>query len=115
MTLLALHPIVSGLMPEIVLAAAAALILMLGVAQAGRIAVWIAVSAIPVAAAIAYWLPADASQMPASINLDSLVRFTRLAVLGVGFLILLVNSHVPEEYERAEFFALILFSLAGIS
>jgi NADH-quinone oxidoreductase subunit N len=66
-------------------------------------------------ALLAAWLgnPTDAESAP-QLNHDRLLWFVRLVGLGVGFLIVLVNRHVPQDGERGEFFSMLLFSLAGI-
>lgn len=61
------------------------------------------------------WTTPVGSGLIAGLRDDSLVYYARALALGVGLLILLSFRHVPEPNERAEFFSLTLFSLAGIS
>lgn len=114
MNMLALHPMVHGLLPELLLVGGASAILIVGVLGARALAFPLSI----LSAAGAIWLstrlailPADAT---AALHVDSLVAFTRVATLLIGVLILLVNRHVPEDSEQPEYFSLILFSLAGI-
>jgi len=118
MTVFATHPIVTGLMPELVLIIGGVLVLLAGLGRAGWRVISLEVvslAAIGVAAWIAAWGVGRNDLDPvAQLNNDALLWYVRLVTLAVGALILLVNRHVPERRERGEFFALLLFSLAGI-
>jgi len=114
MILLAVHPVVANLLPEIILVGGASLILLLGVLQARSSAAWISLLSVLATLWFSRDLAETAAPAVASLHADSLVHFTRMATLVIGLLLLLVNQHVPEESEQPEFFALILFSLAGV-
>ncbi len=108
------------LAPELILAAGACIILLVGLSRSWSAGIP-ALALIYVAGALyATWtvgathLETPEFMVPA-FHHGSLVWFGRTATLAVGALILLVGRHVPEEHERAEFFALILFSLCGVS
>jgi len=115
--MLAMHPIISTLGPELLLIAAASFMLLAGVSGSGR-----ANRALPAfafivvlgALGLAFLQRDGAIQTPASLMVDSLSWYVRLITLSIGLAILLVNFHVPAEHERGEFFALLLFSLAGV-
>lgn len=124
MTLLAMHPILHQLLPEICLAGGALLILLLG-SISGRSRSSFLLTLVAMFAAI--WAASHVQQHPAgavplpqaessapTLQHDALVYYTRLITLALGALILLANRHVPAETERAEFFSLVLFSLSGI-
>ncbi len=114
----AVHPMVELLMPEIVLVLGATLVLLAGLSrELGARSALISLITI----AVALWsagrlvdVPVDPS-VAASLHPGPLVWYARLMTLAIGALIVLVNRHVPEQSERGEFFALILFSLAGVS
>ncbi len=116
--MLAMHPLVDNLLPEIVLLLGAAVIFLGGLSKrlvrgSMELAVLFVLMSL-----MAAWRLAGAS--PGSfdlseLNIGPLTWYVRLVTLLVGVLILLVNRHVPEDRERGEFFALILASLAGIA
>ena len=108
------------LAPELILVVGASIILLLGLSRTlGHVSMWLGLVYVAGAAFAAYRLAeqyagANPLIVPA-LNHSPLVFYVRLVTLAVGALILLVNRHVPEDEERGEFFALILFSLSGIS
>jgi len=115
--MLAVHPIIELLAPEIVMVLGATLVLLCGLSRTmgARSAL---VSLVTIG--VALWFAAnirdaefDAEAIP-SLQYGPLVWYARLMTLAIGALIVLVNHHVPEESESGEYFALILFSLAGI-
>jgi NADH-quinone oxidoreductase subunit N len=114
MMLLAAHPLVSNLLPEIILAVGASLMLVLGVLGGRRIAAWIALLSLLASLWAAYRLARFPAEPASSLLADSLVGFARMAALSLGLLLLMVNRHVPDESERPEYYALMLFSLAGV-
>jgi len=76
-------------------------------------AVSLATLALALVASVALGIP-DGSASPPGLWLTSLVYYVRLITLGIGLLLLLVNWHVPTEKEQGEFFAMILFAIAGV-
>lgn len=116
--MLAMHPLIEILMPEVVLILGATLVLLAGLSRAasGRVVLFALVSI-----AVALWQATRLVDAPveavglSSLHQGPLVWYARLITLSVGALIVLVNRHVPDEAERGEFFSLVLFSLAGIS
>lgn len=117
MTLVAVHPILTCLAPEIVLVVGGAVVLLLGLSRRRWLADSVAGLALAVigVSMLAVWrLELIESVSVPSVNDDSLLWFTRMAGLTVGLLIILVNRHVPQTRERGEFFSMLLFSLAGI-
>lgn len=115
--MLATHPMIELLRPEIILVLGATLVLLAGLSKSlGRQSALIALVTI----AVAIWQAHTLSQsMPdqsvPSLHPGPLVWYARLITLAVGALIILVNRHVPDDAERGEYFALILFSLSGVS
>ncbi|MFQ5430144.1 MAG: NADH-quinone oxidoreductase subunit N [Phycisphaerae bacterium] len=115
----AVPPVFQLLLPEIILIAGASIVLIAGLSRSLRQSS-MALSLIYVLGAIyAAWRLSDPRFTAqafgvSALNHGPLVWYVRLVTLSVGALILLVNRHVPEETERGEFFALILFSLAGV-
>lgn len=51
---------------------------------------------------------------PPGLLLTSLTTYVRWITLSIGLLLILVNWHVPVDEERGEFFAMVLFSMAGV-
>ncbi len=101
------------LAPELLLAVAASLILLLGLAR-NRALPALAFLSVVTALCLAFAARSDAVQTAAGMRIDALTWYTRLIGLGVGLVILLVNFHVPAAEDRGEFLSLLLFSLAGV-
>lgn len=115
----ALHPTILRLLPEVVLSIGGILALFFGTAFMGLRrdrAPWIALFSLAAAAFVAT-SPVFAVAVPETPGLiaDALTYYVRMTVFAVGALIVLVNWHVPEDGERAEFFSLLLFTLCGAS
>lgn len=111
-----LHPLLTALGPEIILVAAASLMLLAGLSKRrGTVDALPLVGLLAMAAAlaVAHQLRNAGNEAP-SIRNDALTYYVRLIGLSVGAVVLLVNRHVAEPRERAEFLALLLFSLAGL-
>ncbi len=110
--------LVQALWPELILICGASLVLLMGLA-AGRSRSNFAAHCSMGVVLLALWAAWSAGELTAELTVgllqDSLVRYARLLTLAVGLLVLLANRHVPEPTERAEFFALVLFSLAGLT
>jgi NADH-quinone oxidoreductase subunit N len=121
--MLAMHPMLIALSPELMLIIGASLILIagLGAPRTGSrsgstpsLSLWLALITVAGVLHIAWRVSKLPPEPIWSLNQDTLVWYTRLIGLAIGFLILLVNHHVCEEGERSESTALILFSLAGV-
>ncbi|HKQ47612.1 MAG TPA: NADH-quinone oxidoreductase subunit N [Phycisphaerae bacterium] len=115
MTSDSLHPLIAALLPELILVIGASLVLLLGLGgqrSASNGSSHLAILTL-IVAFWATWRPADTGPV-ASLNIDALASYARMATLSVGLVILLAARHVPEAAERGEFHALILFSLAGV-
>lgn len=115
---MSVHPMISMLAPELVLIVAASLLLIVG--HSRRAFVLDSLPALTlIALGVALWLaigrPGGGIRSTHSLQIDALVYYARWITLCVGVLIVLVNRHVPAARERGEYFALMLFSLAGIS
>ncbi len=113
-----MHPILELLLPELILAVGASLILLFGLSRVtskGSTAVALLSVAGALFAAARLAESSLGEFEVAALNNGPLVWYVRLVTLCVGVLILLVNRHVPEDRERGEFTALILFSLCGVS
>ncbi len=124
--MLAMHPIITALLPELTLVIGASLILLVGLASPSgdraarpvlrsRLILFIAILTVAGALHISRQLAAGGGEHVPTLLQGSLLWYVRLATLSVGLLILLVNHHVPETAERSESIALVLFSLAGVS
>ncbi len=117
--MLAMHPMLSALAPEIVLIVGACIVLIVGLvtARRGGAALLDMLAMLTLAAAflVLYWTADAKPGMAWSLTQDALVWYARQISLLVGVLILLANRHVPLDMERGEFLSLILFSIAGIS
>ncbi len=117
--MLALPPLVTDLLPELILVIGASVILMAGLAM-GRSrpqtdwAFGAAVLTTAAAFSATWWLAHAIPQPCAALCQDGMVWYARQVGLAVGLLILLANRHVGEPGERGEFLALILYSLAGV-
>ncbi|RIK64836.1 MAG: NADH-quinone oxidoreductase subunit L [Planctomycetota bacterium] len=104
------------LIPEIILITGAAVILMTGLGRTPGGSNAASNIAFMVLGAALWWtLTRETTDSAPSLHYDTLVHYTRVVTFGVGFLVLLSCRSVPEAQERAEFFSLLLFSLAGIS
>jgi len=101
------------LAPELLLAAAASLILLLGLGR-NRALPALAFLSVVTALCLAFAARGDAVETAVGMRIDALTWYTRLIGLGVGLVILLVNFHVPAAEDRGEFLSLLLFSLAGV-
>jgi NADH-quinone oxidoreductase subunit N len=123
--MLAMHPMLTALLPELTIVAGASLILLVGLARprtaaAARpqgvlgLSLWLALLTLAAAMHISWRLSELPLEPIGSLNQDGLLRYGRLVGLSMGFLLLLVNHSVAEEGERSESIALILFSTAGI-
>lgn len=118
--MLAMHPMLTALAPEIVLVFGACVVLLVGLVTAKRgsgAAVLDMLAMLTLAAAFLalYWSSGIKPGVAWSLTQDSLVWYARQISMLVGILILLANRHVPLDKERGEFLSLILFSIAGIS
>lgn len=116
--ILAMHPMLKLLLPELILIVGAAFILLAGLSRSMvRNAMGLALLFV-LGALVAAWRLAGNDggtfDVPQLHN-GPLVWYVRLVTLAVGALILLVNRHVPDDAERGEFFSLILVSLCGIT
>jgi len=115
-SILAMHPILHNLQPELWLVCGASVILLIGsITRRSGWSFGLSVLTLGGAFWAAYELHRAPGPSDASLIADSLLWYTRAVTLAVGLLILLVNRHVPVENERAEFFSLILLALCGIS
>lgn len=106
-----------GLAPEIILVLGGLVVLLTGLAPPRATSSSAFMLSMATAAFALWWswtTPVGVG-IVATLHDDSLVWYARALTLGVGLLILLSLRHVPEPNERAEFFSLTLFSLAGIS
>jgi NADH-quinone oxidoreductase subunit N len=116
--ILAVSPLFTGLMPEIILAIGASLILLLGLVsrrQDTHFASTLGLVFLMIALFAAWKLKADPPEELVALNQDGLLAYARMVAYSLGILIVLANRHVPLPEERHEFFGLILFSIAGIS
>lgn len=118
--MMAMHPIVEIMLPEIIVAAGATLILMLGLSRSlaagsSNLAVVILAGAIAAAIRVHMSMTGGEEFAVAALRPGTFVWFVRLGVYGVGLLLVLVNRHVPEPAERGEYFSLMLFSLCGVA
>ncbi len=119
-----LHPMIAALGPEIVLAAGACVVLLArgrradeptDARPAPRSEFAPLAAVLTIAAALAVLILTEGPQhAPRSLRHDALTWYTRWIGLCVGVVIVMVNRHVPSGPERHEFFALLLFSLAGL-
>ena len=107
---------ISLLWPEIILLSAACGLLLLGQAAANglrRSVPMVALLAIIAALAIVRFWPPDATA-GGGLAFDSLAQFVRLSTLVLGLVLTLVAWAQPQDDERGEFFAMMLFSLTGL-
>ncbi len=118
--MLAMHPIVEIMLPEIILGAGATLILMMGLSRSlaagsSNMAIVILAGAIAATIRVHMGMSGDEEFAVAALRPGAFAWFVRLGVYGVGLLLVLVNRHVPEAEERGEYFSLMLFSLLGVA
>ena len=128
---------IATLWPEITLLAGACVCMLIGLspsAQLRKLPAWIAASSLLIAGAILCYNPAAEGEILPLTLPTSLAPFVKLAIVGVGLLLLLVTSGVPEGLQqtrdveahkaqgkpfepgntlRGEFFAFFLLSLTG--
>jgi NADH-quinone oxidoreductase subunit N len=115
--------------PEVVMLLGAVVCLITGLAP--KAAVRRATPAVAAAALIIAGLLVGVSEPTSSIGLAGMVGYLKLAVVGVGLVLLLVAAHIPEQLKqlrqaeasaqfdpgniiRGEVFAFFLFSLTGV-
>jgi len=107
---------IQALAPELVLVVAAVLALWVGVLGRGR-GQWfvflIAAAGMIGALAAMLYAPASSATPLAGIKLGPLATYARLITLAFGVLLLLISWHLPGAADRGEFFAMVLFSMAG--
>jgi len=111
-----------ALLPEIVLTVAACLGLFLGVAsKSGRRSLAAPFSLVAIAAVLflSVWFDADTRtsrefEMISGLLVGPMSTYVRLITLLVGALLVLVNWHQADPGERGEYFAMVLFSMAGV-
>lgn len=111
--------ILQALMPELILTGGAMLILMTGLLRGGAGHAASTLAMLVIAGALIWTVETrgGAADFIAGGMLrgDALVWVARTTTFSVGLLILMACRGVPEPRERAEFFSLLLLSLAGIS
>lgn len=117
MNILAIHPIVQMLLPELCLLIGGSVILLVGLSKSLRqhclpIALLVMIAAFYSATQLQHLELVQFSVV--ELNNSDLVWYVRWVTLAVGSLILLLSRHVPEDSERGEFTGLILFSLCGV-
>lgn len=114
---------IGALLPEFILLLGACVVLLAGsapvrqgVARGTNLPGTLAVVAVLAALGVT-WLgarPGAPVDFVPGLLLTSMTYYVRLGGLAVGLLIVLCNLHLPVARERAEFFAMILFSLLGL-
>ncbi len=116
--MLAMHPLIENLAPEITLLVGAAVIFLGGLSKrlvrgsAGLAVIFVLLSLLAAAGRSGI---SGNELVGNELHIGPLTWYVRLVTLLVGVLIILANRHVPEDRERGEYFALILSSLAGVS
>jgi NADH-quinone oxidoreductase subunit N len=106
------------LLPEITLIVAGVVVLFAGLfMQRTRYNATplMAIVGLLVAFVVATWNMENVVSSAYGVTHDSFLHYVRMITVMVGIVIILVNWHVPADAERPEFFALMLFSLSGIS
>ena len=109
--------LIVGLAPELILIAVACAVLMIGMFDVPGRTTWVpalALGGLAVALAVAVMSPPVGAAERFHIRVDELARTVRIITLAVGMLIVLVNAHLPGRDELGEFYAMMLFSLAGV-
>lgn len=112
------HPLVQLLLPEILLVLGATIILLTGLSRnLSKSASSLALLAVffAIGATVLQSGDSAAANEVTSLRNSEFVSYVRLITLAITVLILLVNRHVPADDVRAEYFSLILFSVAGVS
>jgi len=112
----------SSLWPEILLSVVGCAVLIVGQAarhSARQAVTWITLVTLAAAfvmVCVGVGMPAggDAATITSGLAFTSLSTFTRMMTLLLGLLITLVSWACPRDEDRGEFFAMMLFSLAGV-
>lgn len=106
------------LAPETVLLLGAVVALLSGIARAASVREltrWIGLGTVLAALAIfGLGRIPDVAEMLPGVRVSLLAWYVRLIALSVGALVMLINLHVPPRPDRAEYYAMILCSLAGV-
>lgn len=105
------------LLPELVLIVAGCGLLLLAAAPwraASRLVAPVALGAILVALAALRAQPLDEATFGGGLTAGALAEFVRVNTLIMGVLFVLANWATPPDDERGEFFAMLLYSLAGL-
>ena len=116
--ILAVSPLITALLPELILGGGAAIILLLGIGrrrEENHFASALCLVFLGLGIYAAWHLRNEPIEGDVSLNEDGLVWYARFIAYSVGILIVLANRLVPLADERNEFFSCILFSIAGIS
>lgn len=106
---------IKALAPELILLAGACMVLLLGATRSARMtsaATFVVVAGALFAAA--WGTQAVAPEVIPGLWINEFSSFARIAALGVGLLLVLVNWHQPLPAERGEYMAMILLSLLGV-
>ncbi len=104
----------TALLPEILLAAGACVVLLLGLTPGGRrLGPWVTL-AVLVGAAVVVLTQRSLTAGGSGLVYGSLAYFVRIAALELGVLITLVNWSQAASHERGEFLSLLLLSLTGL-
>ena len=109
--------LIVGLAPELILIAVACAVLMIGMFDVSRRTACVpalALGGLVVALVVAVMSSPVGAAERFHIRVDALAQAVRIITLAVGVLIVLVNVHLPGRDERGEFYAMVLFSLAGV-
>jgi NADH-quinone oxidoreductase subunit N len=111
----------SLLAPELTLTIAGAVILIMGLSRVPatrNLTAPLAVASVLIALVMGWYTMTDMPVGKAGLLLTNLTWYVRLIALGVGLVVLLVHWSLasgPFDHERGDLFAMILFSLAGIT
>ena len=109
--------LIVGLAPELILIAVACAVPMIGMFDVSRRTACVpalALGGLAVALVVAVMSSPVGAAERFHIRVDALAQAVRIITLVVGVLIVLVNVHLPGRDERGEFYAMVLFSLAGV-
>jgi NADH-quinone oxidoreductase subunit N len=107
---------IEALRPELILAIAAVVALMIGVfgrGSASGLIFLVTAVAIVASASATLSAPDACAQDLVGIKLGSMATYTRLITLAFGMLLLLICWHLPGAADRGEFFGMVLFSMSG--